>query len=68
MSKNWYECKECGKGVLPGEGHLCLGKLTPFKYAQAPSCLNCHHNAICECGEFGDKGICLLYKERAHDE
>ena len=37
-------------------------------YTIAPCCLNCHWNDICSCGEFGDKGICLLYKERESNE
>ena len=43
-------------------------KIYPFQYTTAPSCLSCHWNNMCSCGEFGDKGICLLYKEQDHDE
>ena len=43
-------------------------KIYPFQYTTAPSCLSCHWNDICSCGEFGDKGICLLYKERDENE
>ena len=39
-------------------------KIIAFNYTHAPCCLNCHWNDICSCGEFGDKGICLLYKEK----
>ena len=41
-----------------------LHPLDPDSYTLAPCCLNCEHNDICGCGEFGDKGICLLYKEQ----
>jgi len=53
-------CAECWDKIMNEKPEITI---TPFKYTQAPSCLNCHWNGICGCGEFGDKGICLLYKE-----
>ena len=44
-----------------GEDRVCLDQ---DSYTLAPCCLNCEHNDVCGCGEFGDKGICLLYKEQ----
>ena len=55
----------CEYDYVPKETSPCLDQ---DSYTHAPSCLNCDHNDICGCGRFGDKGICLLYKERATDD
>ena len=52
----------------PNPYDYSFDEIYPDQYTHAPCCLNCAHNDICGCGEFGDSGICLLYKERAENE